>query len=241
MKVNEIMFELSHELRVFILSQLTQKPMRLSQISNILEITTAEVSRHLDRLVKTNFIEKKSDNLYYITPYGEMLLYGYNASIFLIENDSFFMSHTLNIPSPLASYGSLASAKVSKGTLNNTALIAQSSKDAEQFIYIISNEVMRTLTETDIKRSMEGIEVRKIYQSNANIPEDYINNSKVEIKTLDEIPFSLKLTEKIGGLAFYKGKSIDYDEVLIGDKEDFLYWVRLLFDYYWNKAKQLKS
>jgi predicted transcriptional regulator len=239
LKVNEVMFELSHELRVFILEQLAKTPMRLSEVSKMLEITTAEVSRHLDRLVKTNFIEKRSDNLYYLTNYGGMLLFGYGASIFLIENSAFFANHTLNIPPVLASYGPLANGKINRGTLNNTTMVTQSSKEAKQYIYVISDEVMRSLTELDIARSVDGVEVKKIYPARAKIPDAY-KKSKIEIRIMDEIPFSLKLTEKQAGLAFFKDTSIDFDEVLIGDHEDFRYWLQLLFNYFWNLAKPYK-
>ena len=230
------MFELSHEVRVFILKQLSHKAMRLSELSSMLEITTAEVSRHLDRLSKTKLIEKKPDNHYYITNYGTMLLYGYKSSLFLIDNDSFFMRHQLNLPSVLMSYGPLTKGTISRGTLNNTTLINESSKNADMYIHVMSEEGMPTLTDLDIERAEPGIEVKKIYPQSKKIPQEY-KGSKVEIRTLVELPFSLKSTEKIAGLAFYWGGSIDFEDILLGEDEEFKYWVELLFQYYWDKAR----
>ena len=71
------------------------------------------------------------------------------------------------------------------------------------------------------------------------IPEDF-KNTKIQIRTIDAVPFSLKITENIAGLAFYKEKTIDFDEVLTSEHEDFRYWTSLLFNYFWDKARPHK-
>ena len=54
MESHELMFELSHKVRLDSIQLLQKEPSRLSKIANELDITTSEAARHLERLVKAN-------------------------------------------------------------------------------------------------------------------------------------------------------------------------------------------
>ena len=62
MNASEVMFEFSNETRVKILYILLEGAQRLSDISKHLEVTTAEVSRHLSRLLRAGIIKKRDNN-----------------------------------------------------------------------------------------------------------------------------------------------------------------------------------
>jgi predicted transcriptional regulator len=73
-KLGNLMFELAKEDRLRILIRLQEKPMKLTQISNKLQLNMQETSRHLSRLSEAELILKDSKGLYYIQPFGEEIL-----------------------------------------------------------------------------------------------------------------------------------------------------------------------
>ena len=74
MEINELMFELSHADRLIALKLLREDPMRLSKISEALDVTSAEGFRQVERLTRAELIEKKANNHYHITSFGDIAL-----------------------------------------------------------------------------------------------------------------------------------------------------------------------
>lgn len=245
MESHGLMFELSHPERLHILHILEQKPMRLSQISKKLKITTAEVSRHLDRLSKAKLIERDSESNFFITPFSSIILAEVARFDFMTDNIDFFLNHDLSlIPGHLHWLGSMATGEFTKGTLETSSLIKDISVNAEDYIYVISAEVMRGMVEIDCKRHDDGILYKKIYPEDADIPEEYSTRlgESFEIKTLENIPTGLKMSEKMGGVALRDAAGkVDYSMALVGEHETFRRWVKAIFDYYWSQAKPLRN
>jgi predicted transcriptional regulator len=238
-----LMFELSHPERLKILHILQEKPMRLSHISKKLDVTTAEVSRHLERLGNARLIERDGESNYNITPFAQIILTEVSNFDFLIKNIDYFLNHIFsNIPEHLHWFKSMAKGGFSQGTIETSSLIKEASLTSEKFIYVISDEIMRGLVDIDCKKNDEGVIFKKIYPKDAQLPSEYearINES-FEIRTLKEIPLGLKINEKIAGLALrdLHGK-VDYSKGMIGEDESFRKWVGAIFDYYWEKAKPI--
>jgi predicted transcriptional regulator len=219
--------------------------MRLSQISKKLKITTAEVSRHLDRLSKAKLIDRDSESNYYITPFSAIILAEVARFDFMTENIEFFLNHNLSlIPGHLHWLGSMATGEFTQGTLETSSLIKEISVNAEEFIYVISAEVMRGVVDIDCQRHDEGIIFKKIYPEDSDIPEEYRSRlgERFEIKTLEKVPLGLKISEKMGGVALRDtaGK-VDYSMALIGENDVFRRWVRTIFDHYWAQAKPMRK
>ncbi|UCE74206.1 MAG: ArsR family transcriptional regulator [Methanomassiliicoccales archaeon] len=222
---------------------LKEKPMRLSHISNKLEVTTAEVSRHLDRLGKARLIERNSENYYNITPFATIVLSEYSNFDFLTKNIDFFVNHDLTlIPEHLHWFNSMAYGNFTEGTLETSSIIKDASVDAKKFIHVISEEVMRGLVEIDAKKNDEGVVFKKIYPKDVQFPSEYESrlSDTFEIRTLEDIPLAMKMNEKIAGVALrdINGK-VDYSAALVGENEYFRRWISAIFEYYWNMAKPL--
>jgi predicted transcriptional regulator len=236
-----LMFELSHPERLKVLKMLSENHMRLSHISNNLEVTTAEVSRHLDRLTKARLIERDSENYFYITPFADVVLSEYSNFEFLTKNLEYFINHNLTLlPAHLHWFNFMAKGEFVKGTLEISSMIKETSANAKKHIKVISAEVMRGLVELDCKRNDEGIVYRKIYPKDAEFPKEYTERmgDTFEIKTLEYIPLALKMNEKLAGIVFrdMSGK-VDYSYGLVGEDPDFMLWIEAIFDYFWKKAK----
>lgn len=244
MESHGLMFELSHPERLHILHLLEKKPMRLSQISNKLKITTAEVSRHLDRLSKAKLIDRDSESSFYITHFSSIILAEIARFDFLTDNTDFFLNHDLSpIPGHLHWLESMATGEFTKGTLETTSLIKDISVNAEDYIFVISAEVMRGMVDIDCERHDEGVIFKKIYPENADIPEEYTTRlgESFEIRTLENVPLGLKIGKRMGGVALRdNGGKVDYSMALVGERESFRLWVRAIFDHYWDEAKPLR-
>jgi predicted transcriptional regulator len=244
MESHGLMFELSHPERLHILHLLEQKPMRLSQISNKLKITTAEVSRHLDRLSKARLIDRDSESNFHVTPFSQLILAEVARFDFMTKNIDFFLNHDLSrIPGHLHWLGSMATGGFTQGTLETSSMIKDISVKAEEYIYVISAEVMRGMVEIDCQRHDEGVILRKIYPKDADIPDEYIDRQgeSFKIRTLENVPLGLKITEKMGGVALrdVAGK-VDYSMALVGEDEVFRRWVMAIFDHYWAEAQPVR-
>lgn len=243
MESHSLMFELSHPERLKILHMLKEKPMRLSHISKKLDVTTAEVSRHLERLGNARLIERDGESNYNITPFANIILSEISNFDFLIKNIDFFLTHILsNIPEHLHWFKSMAKGGFIRGTIEISSTIKEASLTATKFIYVISDEVMRGLVDIDCKKNDEGVVFKKIYPKDAQIPSEYearISDS-YDIRTLEEIPLGLKMNEKIAGVALrdLNGK-VDYSLGMVGEDESFRKWIGAVFDYYWEKAKPI--
>jgi predicted transcriptional regulator len=243
MESTSLMFELSHPERLRMLDMLREKSRRLSELSKEMNITTAEVSRHIERLIKAKLIEKNHGNYYKITRFASMILSEYSNIDFLTKNVDFFLNHNLGvIPQELQWLNSMAEGEFIEGALEITSLMWDYNKGAKNYIYEISDQVMRAMVDITSKKIDEGVIVKKIYPKDAQLPPEYTSriNENHEIRTLDEIPLSMIITERNAGLSF-RGENggIDFSTNIKGENEDFRRWVTAVFEYYWRKAKPI--
>jgi predicted transcriptional regulator len=243
MESHGLMFELSHPERINILNLLKEKPRRLSQLSKELDVNTAEVSRHLDRLGKAGLIDRDSSNNYNLTTFANIILSEVSKFDFLTNNIEYFLKHDVScIPEHLHWFNAMAKGSLSKGTLETTSLIKETSENAKKFVYVISNEVMRGMVDIDCKKMDSGVVFKKIYPRDAQLPTEYESRmgKSLEIKILEEVPVGLKMNEKFAGVGLMdtNGK-VDLSVVMIGRDESFRSWVEAIFNYYWKKAKPI--
>ncbi|UCG69048.1 MAG: helix-turn-helix domain-containing protein [Thermoplasmata archaeon] len=245
MDSTSLMFELSHPERMKILQLLEKEPMRLSDISKILDVTTTEVSRHLERLGRAKLLERNSKNRYHITSFAKIILSESSKFDYLIDNMDFFLDHDLSIlPQHLHWFTSMAEGEIIEGALENASLIWDYNSGAKKYIHVISDEAMRGVVDITSKKIDQGVEVKKIYQKDAKIPPEYISRIRKknhEIRTLDVIPLAFIITEKNTGMSFRSNNGkVDFSAGFTGDSESFRRWVNAIFDYFWDKAKPLR-
>ena len=182
LKSRELMFELSHAERLKIIRILEKEPMRLSHLSKKLSITTAEVSRHLDRLGKVGLVEKK-ENKYQITTFTKPILVQLDGLDFLCQNNDYFLTHDLGVlPNEYLCLDIISRGKIVAGMLEVASRVKELSEDAHEFIYIMSDQVMRGLIKENLKKADEGVQIRAIYPKTEEIPAEYKKHKNIEIK-----------------------------------------------------------
>ena len=93
MTVSELLFEISGSTRFDILQALNSTPFGFTKISEQVDITTSEASRQIARLIKADLIEKSSDSMYHITPFGRLLLSFIPGIDYIYNNRDYFLLH----------------------------------------------------------------------------------------------------------------------------------------------------
>jgi len=78
METHQLLFKLSHSVRFEIIHTVDEKPERLTMIGEQADKNNPEVSRHLDRLKKSNLVDKDKDG-YYLQMSRLMILSGQNT------------------------------------------------------------------------------------------------------------------------------------------------------------------
>jgi predicted transcriptional regulator len=237
-----MMFELSHPERIRILNTLKEKPMRMSHLSKKLKLTTAEVSRHLERLRKVELIEKKSGE-YLLTSVGSIALYGLSNVSFLIQNHEFILNHDLTaIPPKFMCFEPITKAELMEGTMDIMGLIRDISEESQDYVQIMSASPLKTVVDLNIKKAEEGVEFQLIYPEGIEIPDGYLRTRKnqIEVRTIGKVPIAMKINEKRGGLVLpdFAGR-LDFGFALIGDNPMFHQWLKILFESFWIEAKPL--
>jgi predicted transcriptional regulator len=236
MEVTEIMFELSHPERMNILHLLKSQNLRMSDIAKQLSITTAETSRHLDRLGNAELIKKNSNNFYYLSSFANVIMRSIAIINFLTDNYEYFLHHDIGVmPDTLLCLEAIRTSEVKHGTLENVSLISDLTKNAKDCICLISDTPMRSLVEANVKKAEEGVKFRIVYPEDVEVPEAYLQASNMEVRKIKNLDVALKYNESMGGLALpnLEGK-IDFGAVFFGTDGNFMDWLKKIFEYYWN-------
>jgi predicted transcriptional regulator len=237
------MFELSHPERLRMLNILKEKPMRLSEMSKLLDVTTAEVSRHMERLVKAKLTERNHDNCYKITPFAAIILSEYSKFDYLTQNVDFFLNHDFTVlPPELHWFTSMAEGELIEGTLEITSLFWEYHQEAKKYINVISDQIMRGIVDLNSKKIDNGVVVKKIYPNDVEIPQKYLSriHNIHEIRTLEEIPLALIITDKNAAVILRgKNKKVDFSMGMVGENAVFRRWISAIFNYFWNEAKPI--
>jgi predicted transcriptional regulator len=243
MEDHELMFELSHPVRLETLRILNREPQRLTDISKVLDLTSAEISRHLGRLSKAQLITKNGEGRYSLTSFGDVILSEISSFNFLTVHQQYFSTHDMSvIPDELRWLNSISKCEFVEGTLEIMSLVGDLSKNAKKYIRVISDQPMRAMVEANLQIAKTGVDIKLIYPHGADIPDEYQKKKgmPIDIKLIEDVRLSLKLNEKNAGVALpdLSGK-VDYKCAMMSEDPRFLRWSNLLFEYYWEKGRSV--
>lgn len=248
---SSLLFELSSIDRLDILTLLRKKPLKLSHVSRKLNFTVQETSRNLNRLLESELITKNVDGTFSLTSYGEAafnLLPGFK---FLHRNRKYFSTHSI---SKLPHYF-----KSNLGILDDFDLvddvmivfnnIEKMIKNAEDFVWILTDQVLASTIPHLTDALLRGIEFRLVmpidYAPTGDVRElvsspifeKASRNRTLENRFIEEINLFLCLSEKeVSVIAFLNSENkLDYKGFRT-KKMSGIEWTKILFNYYWNKA-----
>jgi predicted transcriptional regulator len=239
-KLSNLLFELSNEDRLRILLELEEKAMRLTHLSDNLNLTVQETARHLMRLSNAKLIKRGVNGLHRLTPYGEhsiTLLPGFE---FLSKNREYFTTHTLSqLPLEfIIKIGDLKKCTFEDDVMKAFHNLENMIQNAQKYVWLLTNQVListQPLLEKAVKR---GFKFRLILPENLTPPQGFKPTPVPKlIRTTKKVEVTVAISEKGGGVSFptSEGK-IDYWAFRLVDERAHK-WCRDLFLHYWERAK----
>jgi predicted transcriptional regulator len=250
-----LLFEVSNEDRLRILLQLDQEGMTITRLSEELDMTTQESSRHVARLTKVGLTEKKVDGFQHLTAYGKLVLTHLPALQFISKHRDYFTSHSLtHLPIEFKSrVGELADSTYTDDVLVFFHNVAMTIQRAEEHIWLILDQFIMShvaYAKDAIERhvNMKTIEPREwiapveFYRIREK-DEEWVAPARqkglLQNKTLEKIEIYLFITEKEAAFAFpVLDGSFDHRGFISKNKQ-VIKWCRDMFNYYWERAEPL--
>jgi len=253
-KFYDLMFEISNEHRHNILLLLNKEAMRVTSISNELDLTTPEISRHISRLSEIGLVSKDVDGFYNLTPLGTLFLVLLREFEFISKHTEYFASHKhMGIPVEyLKRIGDISESSFTGNIQVFFHQIEQVIKEARKEVWLLVDQFPLNHLSFILKALERGVRFRILEPRNRIINPDLealaLEESQtftrmkvtplVEQRMLDEVNLFMYISEKDCAVAF---PNLDGENEYKGFKskdETSLEWCRDLFEYYWYMAEQ---
>ena len=234
----DLLFELSSTERMRILQKISNGRLKLSHIAQELEITVTETSRHLQRLQEAGLLGRDGDGHYYLTNYGEASLQLLGGLGVLSGNRGYVLNHDLSVlPKEfLQRIGALEEARFVVDTLTGLRLTEMMYQEAEEYIWVMSEQILVSALPIIQKRVDTGVEFRFIAPENIVPPPGFEPTRGTLEMILPEVSIRLAVTDKEALICLpYIHGALDYSPI-IGTNEGFRQWCKDLFLYYWNSG-----
>jgi len=246
-ELSDFFLELAHSDRLRTLFLIEKERLKLTHISERLNLSMQETSRHLSRLKDAKLISKDVDGFYHLTPFGRItlnLLPGYN---FILKNRDYFQDHDLSCLPPefIRRIGELEEYEPGKGVMQVLHLAVVVMGEAREYVWILTDQVMTPTISMIREGSAKGIRFRILLPQQLTLPSGFqlpkpAPTSPIEIRWLGEVRVCIMMNEALAGLCLpdSAGK-IDFSTGFAGRNPKFHKWCRDLFSHYWEEAKKV--
>jgi len=244
----KLLFELSSSERMNVMLEIQKQRLKLSHLSKKLDMTVTEVSRHLQRLSEAKLVQKDVEGSYGLTPFGELTLSLLSGLGFISRHSDYFMKYDIS-PIPyefISRIGELTEGGLGVDTLTNIHQVEIMLQEAQEYIWILSDQILMSATPIIGEKVKSGVGYRVI------VPEDLVllpgykplipsSAPSVQKKVLPKVEVVIVMTEKVAVFCLpnQSGK-IDYTG-FGGSDPKFHKWCKDLYLYYWEKAKPITS
>ena len=262
----DMLFEVSNDIRHKILLILRNDTATVTYISQKLEISLTEASRHFNRLSQAGLIQKNPDGYYSITLIGKTMLAQIEPLSFIVEHSEYFRNHdATRIPKQyLNRIHEISEAEPNYTKRANIMRLVEKIEriplEAEEYSFCILDESSMELvlysepekekdenTESIIDIISQGIISHALFPSSLDkkkIPSDSLKAfydlhkfGNFEFRIIDNIDVFVYMNEKFVIISFPdKNGAFDYLGFESTDQRT-LNWCKGLFEYYWMRSK----
>ncbi|MFB5606899.1 MAG: helix-turn-helix transcriptional regulator [Candidatus Nitrosomaritimum yanchengensis] len=241
--------ELASEVRLKILSELMQKPSRVTILAKKFNVTAQEVHRNFDRMSTMGLIQKQKNNFYAITTFGKAMYAQIPSISFLSRNKEFFKNHSFENMSPkfLRRIGELNNCEQISGVSKTLEVWKKIYQDANEYIFNVLSETPLDLIELMIKRVKLGAKYKHIISENASIPKGrkklleksgfypLLESGKIERRMLKSVQISVILNENSAAIMFPDlSGTPDLRSMFYSEDAEFRNWCLDYFKHCWN-------
>jgi len=225
--------------------EIQRRRLRMSHISQKQKLTITETSRHLQRLSEDTLIQKDSNGLYGLTPFGTIALSLLSGLRFVSENRTYFLEYDISkIPYEFINrIGELEEAQYQPETLRNLEEGENKMQEAQEFIWILSDQILTSSIQPLTEKIKSTFDLRIVLPEGMFPPDSKSRLPStipaVQKRGLPKVEVTIVTTEKYGIVCLpnRKGKK-DYTG-FTGTDPKFLKWCKDLFLHYWEQAKPI--
>jgi len=240
--LDKLFFELASESRLCILRELQKENLKMQEIARRLDVTPTEAFRQLERLSAASLVRRQPDGTFALAEYGKLVLQISTSLDFISKHKEYFSTHDLmRLPSQFVNrLGELENAELEMDTVESLNKGAKWFTDAKQYAWGIGEgTIPEHMISVMNQQVQHGIQIKMITPRELLPAVNQPGTPKnVETRGLSDIPVVIALTEKMAGICFRQiGGRMDYAG-FFGEDPVFHNWVKDLFRYHWEKAKQ---
>lgn len=262
--LDDMLFEVSSELRLGILEELRDCPATITDISSRFGVSMTEASRHFKRLSQVGLIRKGPERDYSITVLGKTVLTQLGPLKFTTRHSDYFDSHdATSIPVKfLNRINELSDATPTyiqrANIMRSVEKIKNTSYEAEEYyLSILDTSSMNVALYGEPDKDKTDLLERKVSRGvkyRALLP-TIVEPNKIQPKALRDLiklsmskNFEFRITERIDIFLFMNEKEVtllafptmnngfDYLGFEASDRRS-IEWCNELFNHYWNKSK----
>ena len=238
-KTCKLLFELSSSERMNLLLKLQKQKMKLSHISEKLDMTITETSRHLQRLSEAKLIQKDIDGLYGLTHFGNLTLSLLSGLCFISKNTQYFVEHDLSHLPPefVERIGELSSIPLGTSDVMTSFRLSEIMlQEASEYMWIMSDQILTSTVPIIGERMRRGVEFRFIFPETIVPPPGVKPEPGAKRRKVSKVEEIILMTEKEAMFSFpdLNGK-MDYS-LLTGKDSVAHNWCKDLFLHRWERA-----
>jgi predicted transcriptional regulator len=254
-RLSALLFELSNEDRLRILLQLKERPLKLSNLAQVLDFTVQETSRNVSRLSTKHLIQRERSGVFQLTPYGEQALLLLPGFEFLSKHPAYFTTHTLSrLPHGFVGrIGDLVNCTYIGDVMLTFYEAETMMQQSQESLWLISDQHLISSTPHLTNALQRGVQLRLILPIDLQYPSGYYEQDSVkelekiipsskrsglyEERRVDTVDACMGIADHASGRIFFPTLEgdFDYKGFTVTDERSHIF-CRDLFTYYWNQA-----
>lgn len=230
----QLMDTIFHSVRFKIIKIVSEQPQTFTNISNIINVSSSEVSRHLNKLYALKVIEKDAiSKKISLTLFGKAFLELFTPIEFIFRYKDFFNTHDISgIPIKfIQRFAVLQEAELVSGTGPVMFKMTDLTQHPQEWI--------KMMVDQPFPFGKGGLEINYIVPSKMLKYRDKVEKNKASYaRILDELPISVTITDFGEGFLFFRDSTnkLDYNEgFFVTHKNEGAYRLLLdMWDYFWS-------
>lgn len=239
-ELEQVFFELSNEDRLSLMTYLSKTDATMTKISNQLSLNPPETSRHLNRLMEIQLVEKTPNGEYSLSGFGEIVLLFIPSLRFVSENSEYWQNHSFNlIPEHfMAHIGVLEGSKFIDDVVISLYEAEKIIKETKKHGFIVTDQVLMNILPVLPELAKKGIKLDVIFPMDADPHEDFYTSDEQNVNNrfFERTPLFLGVNESRALIGFnHKDGRVDH-RVFVVSNEEGRQWCKDLFQYLWVKA-----
>jgi len=237
--VDDVLTEIANSYRLEILQILAQSPISFTELTKRLELSSSEISRHLNRLVEQKFIEKQHPSRnFQLTSIGKLIIQLMSPLNYVLSHANYFENHRLtDLPSSIIkNIDALERSEIIDGTGLVMIKMEETLKKAKKSVDLMVETPFPWGTENKHTRYLVPFSLKDLRQNVEKM------NASTDGRYLDAVPITMLIIDDGGGLLFFpdiKGKT-DFNSGFLISSSDPLgcEFLRQIWNHFWILGKK---